>query len=181
MPAHAYLLIATGVLVWFYPFVPAHRDTPAASVVNSRSRWGVLLQFVAFTLLWQGHFWQRQLPIWRAGVSVILFALAAVLSWTSSRALAGQLRVDAALGADHRLVRSGPYAIVRNPIYTSMLLVLCASAVIIAGWKLFVAALLLFVIGTEIRVRFEERLLASHFGEEFQSYKRSVPAYLPFI
>jgi protein-S-isoprenylcysteine O-methyltransferase Ste14 len=40
---------------------------------------------------------------------------------------------------------------------------------------------LLFIIGTEIRVRIEERLLASHFGEEFQAYKRSVPAYLPFL
>ena len=181
MPAYAYLLIAIGVIVWFYPFVPAHRGTTAASVVNSRSRVGVLLQFLGFSLLWQGHFWERSLPVWRAAVSVILFALAAVLSWTSSRALAGQLRVDAALGADHKLVRSGPYALVRNPIYTSMLLVLCATAVIIAVQKLFAPALLLFVIGTEIRVRLEERLLASHFGEEFQAYKRSVSAYLPFL
>ena len=181
MPAYAYLLISIGVIVWFYPFVPAHRGTTAASVVNSRSRWGVLLQFLAFSLLWQGHFWERPLPIWRVVISIILFVMAAVLSWTSSRALAGQLRVDAALGADHRLVQSGPYALVRNPIYTSMLLVLCAIAVIIAGWKLFVAAVLLFVIGTEIRVRIEERLLASHFGGEFQAYKRNVPAYLPFL
>jgi protein-S-isoprenylcysteine O-methyltransferase Ste14 len=181
MPAYAYLLIAIGVIVWFYPFIPAHRGTTAASVVNSRSRWGLLLQFLAFSLLWQGRFWERSLPLWRVAASIILFALAALLSWTSSRALAGQLRVDAALGADHRLVRSGPYALVRNPIYTSMLLVLCACAVIIAGWKLSAAALLLFVIGTEIRVRIEERLLASHFGEEFQAYKRSVPAYLPFL
>lgn len=181
MPAYAYLLIAIGVIVWFYPFVPAHRGTKAASVVNSRSRWGLLLQFLAFSLLWQGRFWERPLPLWHVVASIILFALAAVLSWTSSRALAGQLRVDAALGADHRLVRSGPYALVRNPIYTSMLLVLCATAVIIAGWKLSAAALLLFVIGTEIRVRIEERLLASHFGDEFEAYKRRVPAYLPFV
>ncbi len=181
MPAYAYLLIATGVVVWFYPFVPAHRRTAAATIVNSRSRWGLLLQFLAFSLLWQGRFWERPLPVWRAGVSVVLFSLAAVLSWTSSRALAGQLRVDAALGADHKLVRSGPYGLVRNPIYTSMLLVLCATAVIIAVQKLFAPALLLFVIGTEIRVRLEERLLASHFGEEFEAYKRSVAAYIPFL
>lgn len=181
MPAYAYLLIATGVIVWFYPFVPAHRGTTAASVVNSRSRWGLLMQFLAFALLWQGHFWERPLPAWRAGVSVVLFSLAATLSWTSSRALAGQLRVDAALGADHKLVRSGPYALVRNPIYTSMLLVLCGTAVVIAGWKLSVIALLLFIIGTEVRVRLEERLLASHFGEEFEAYKRIVPAYIPFL
>lgn len=181
MPAYAYLLIAAGMIVWFYPFVPAHRGTTAARVVNSRSRWGVLLQFLAFSLLWQGHFWDRPLPIWRAIVAIILFVLAALLSWTSSRALAGQLRIDAALGADHRLVRSGPYALVRNPIYTSMLLVQCACAVILAGWKLSAAALVLFVIGTEIRVRIEERLLASRFGEEFEAYKSTVPAYLPFL
>lgn len=181
MPAYAYLIVAIGVIVWFYPFVPAHRGTKAASVVNSRSRWGLLLQFLAFALLWQGHFWERSLPIWRAAVSVIFFFLAAILSWTSSRALAGQLRVDAALGADHRLVRSGPYALVRNPIYSSMLLVLCATGVVIAGWKWFFAALVLCIIGTEIRVRIEERLLASHFGEQFQAYKRSVPAYLPSL
>lgn len=181
MPVYAYVLIAAGVLVWFYPFIPAHRGTAPASVVNTRSRWGILLQFLSFSLIWQGRFWERSLPLWRAVASVVLFALAAVLSWTSSRALAGQLRVDAALGAEHRLVRSGPYALVRNPIYTSMLLVLCGTAVIVTGQKLFAAALVLFIAGTEIRVRTEEQLLASRFGEEFEAYKRSVPAYLPFL
>lgn len=123
----------------------------------------------------------RQLPAWRTLTSVLLFALAITLSWTSSRALAGQLRADAALGADHRLVRSGPYALVRNPIYLSMLLVLCAIAVVVTPWQLFLAAVASFVIGTEIRVRAEERLLASHFGEEFKDYKRSTPAYIPFL
>ena len=181
MPAYAYILIAVGIAVWFFPFVPAHNGTRPAQIVDRRSRWGVLLQFMSLALLWQGHFWVRPLPLWRLLISIVLFALAAVFSWTSSRALSGQLRVDAALGADHKLVRSGPYALVRNPIYTSMLLVLCATAVIIAGWKLFLAALVLFIAGTEIRVRYEETLLAAHFGEDFSSYKRSVPAYLPFL
>lgn len=181
MPPYAYLLIMAGLVIWFYPFIGAHRGTAHAIVVNRRSRWGILLQFVALTLLWQGHFWERSLPLWRTAISALLFSLAALLSWTSSRALAGQLRVDAALGAEHKLVRSGPYALVRNPMYTSMLLVLSAVAVIVSGWKLFIAALVLFVVGTEIRVRTEERLLASRFGDEFQNYKRSVSAYLPFL
>lgn len=70
---------------------------------------------------------------------------------------------------------------VRNPIYTSMLLVLCAVAVVVTGWKLFLTALALFIVGTEIRVRTEEKLLAAHFGEEFQNYKKKVPAYIPFL
>ena len=181
MPVYAYLLIVVGIIVWFYPFIPAHQTSSPATVVHHRARWGMLLQLVAFTLLWQGHFWTRTLTLWRIPLSVILFVLAALLSWTSSRALSGHLRADAALGAEHKLVRSAPYALVRNPIYTSMLLVLCATGVVITEWKLFLVALIIFVIGTEIRVRTEEQLLASRFGEEFQAYKRDVPAYIPFL
>jgi protein-S-isoprenylcysteine O-methyltransferase Ste14 len=181
MPAYAYAIIILGIVIWFYPFVPAHQKTGPASVVNRRSRWGMLLQFLAFTLLWQGHFWTRSLPLWRELVSILLFALASALSWSSSRALAGQLRADAALGADHHLVRSGPYSLVRNPIYLSMLFVLCAIAIVVTPWLLFLAAVVVFIVGTEIRVRMEEMLLAPHFGEEFTNYKRSTPAYIPFL
>jgi protein-S-isoprenylcysteine O-methyltransferase Ste14 len=181
MPGYAYAILVTGVVVWFTPFVLAHRRVTEASTVDRRSRWGVLLQFVAYSLLWQGHFWTRALPLWRICISILLFAVAAILSWTSSSALGSHLRVDAALGSEHHLVRSGPYAIVRNPIYTSMLCVLCATAVVIAPWQLFLLSLLLFVVGTEIRVRTEETLLASRFGEEFQAYKQNVAAYIPFL
>jgi len=181
MPAYAYAILAAGVVAWFTPFVPAHQKTSPAKVVNRCSRWGVLLQFAAFTVLWQGHFWERPLPIWRTLLSIALFAVAAALSWTSSRALRGQLRIDAGLGAEHKLIRSGPYALVRHPIYTSMLIVMCANAVIVTPWPLFLGSLVLFVAGTEIRVRTEEKLLASRFGDEFQDYKRAVPAYIPFL
>jgi len=181
MPRYAYLVILAGIALWFYPFVPAHQKTGPASVVNRRSRWGMLFQFLAFTLLWQGKFWTRPLPFWHGLISVLLFALAISLSWSSSRALAGQLRADAALGADHRLVRSGPYSLVRNPIYLSMLLLLCAIGIAVTAWQLFLPALIIFMIGTEVRVRTEEKLLASRFGTSFQDYKNQVPAYLPFL
>jgi protein-S-isoprenylcysteine O-methyltransferase Ste14 len=39
----------------------------------------------------------------------------------------------------------------------------------------------LFIVGTEIRVRTEEKLLAERFGEEFRQYKSRVRAYIPFV
>jgi protein-S-isoprenylcysteine O-methyltransferase Ste14 len=168
MPFYAYLVIVAGIVLWFYPFVPAHQKTSGATVVNKTSRWGVLLQFMAFTLLWQGHFWMHSLSRWQLALSVLLFAMAIALSWTSSRALAGQLR-------------TGPYALVRNPIYTSMLLVILASGIILTPWQLLLPALGLFSVGTSVRVRTEEKLLTRRFGEEFESYKREVPAYVPFF
>jgi protein-S-isoprenylcysteine O-methyltransferase Ste14 len=181
VPAYAYAILIAGIVAWFTPFVFAHRKATSAKTVDKRSRWGVLLQFGAFTLLWQGHFWTRHLAPWRLIICLVSFGLAILLSRGSSRALGEHLRVDAALGVDHRLIRSGPYALVRNPIYTSMLLVICAVAVVIAPWPLFVGSLVLFVLGTEIRVRTEEVLLEERFGEEFQDYKKSVPAYIPFL
>jgi len=181
MPAYAYGILIAGIAAWFTPFVFAHRKTTSASTVDRRSRWGVLLQFVAFSMLWQGQFWTRQLAWWRLAVCIVLFGLAILLSWISSRALGEYLRIDAALGTEHQLIRSGPYRLVRNPIYTSMLLVLCAIGVVVTPWQLFIGCLISFVIGTEIRVRTEEILLAARFGTEFQEYKASVPAYIPFV
>jgi protein-S-isoprenylcysteine O-methyltransferase Ste14 len=181
MPAYAYGVLIAAIAAWFIPFVLAHRGVKSASTIDKRSRWGVLLQLMGYSLLWQGHFWTRQLAPWRLAVCSALFGLAILLSWTSSSALGGHLRVDAALGAEHQLIRSGPYGLVRNPIYTSMGLVLCATGVVVAPWQLFAAGLALFMIGTEIRVRTEETLLAARFGDEFQQYKKSVAAYIPFV
>jgi protein-S-isoprenylcysteine O-methyltransferase Ste14 len=46
---------------------------------------------------------------------------------------------------------------------------------------LLLMATTVFMLGTEIRVRIEDRLLASRFGDRFRPYQRSVPAYIPFV
>ena len=85
------------------------------------------------------------------------------------------------LNPDHELVQSGVYGIVRHPIYTSMLLVVTATCLMLAPLYLLPTSLLLYVAGTEIRVRAEEALLAGRFGEAFAQYKSRVPAYVPFL
>jgi protein-S-isoprenylcysteine O-methyltransferase Ste14 len=45
----------------------------------------------------------------------------------------------------------------------------------------FALALALFLAGTEIRVRVEDRLLASRFGEEFAEYRKTTRAYVPGV
>jgi len=104
-----------------------------------------------------------------------------ILSWTAVRHLGRQFRVHAGLYHDHELVRTGPYAIVRHPIYSSLLAMLGSTLFLLTPWEWAVVALTLFVAGTEIRVRTEDRLLASRFGAEFTAYQRAVPAYIPFV
>jgi protein-S-isoprenylcysteine O-methyltransferase Ste14 len=79
------------------------------------------------------------------------------------------------------VIRSGPYRLVRHPIYTSTLCFVFGIGFLITPQLLLLLSLVVFMIGTEIRVRIEDALLASQFGEQFHEYKRSVPAYIPFL
>jgi protein-S-isoprenylcysteine O-methyltransferase Ste14 len=114
-------------------------------------------------------------------VSVLFFALAGFFSWSGARALGRYWRIDAGLSADHELVRSGVYRVVRHPIYASMLCVLLGTGFMFTPLPMLLVAVLVFIIGTEIRVRIEDGLLASRFGAEFRQYQQSVPAYIPFL
>jgi protein-S-isoprenylcysteine O-methyltransferase Ste14 len=181
VPAYAFAVLAAGWFLWLLPFFLVNKQKQPAKQVDRRARWGIILVGVAYAILWQGHFWQMQLRPWRLALSVVFFAFAALLSWTGTRALGRQWRVDAGLTADHQLVTVGPYRAVRHPIYTSMLCTLCGTGFLIAPWWLFLPSLLFFIAGTEIRVHIEEQLLASHFGEQFIEFKRRVPAYIPFL
>jgi len=101
--------------------------------------------------------------------------------WFAVAHLGRQFRINAGLYHDHELVRTGPYAVVRHPIYASMLLMLVATAALLTRWGWGAASIAAFLAGTEIRVRAEDRLLASRFGERFAAYRSQVAAYVPFV
>jgi len=140
-----------------------------------------LLVALSFAVLWQYQFWETSLPAWRLSLAIFFFVLADVLSWTATRVLGKQWRVDAGLNSEHELVTQGPYRLVRHPIYTSVLSVLWGTGFILLPLPLILVATVPAVIGTEIRVRIEDGLLASRFGKQFDDYRRSVAAYIPFV
>jgi protein-S-isoprenylcysteine O-methyltransferase Ste14 len=80
---------------------------------------------------------------------------------------------------EHELVTEGPYRLVRNPIYTGMLGMLVVTGLAATRWFALLVALVLFAIGTAIRVHSEEKLLRDAFGAEFEAYARRVPAVFP--
>jgi protein-S-isoprenylcysteine O-methyltransferase Ste14 len=181
MGASAYAVLAAGWLAWLAPFLIFKRSVPAAKVVDSRARWGIILVGIAYSMLWQTRFWGRSVEAWQMALSILFFLLATLLSWTAKRALGRQWRLDAGLSSDHELVMSGPYRFLRHPIYTSLLCVVLGTGVMITPWWLLLLALLVFVVGTEIRVRVEDQLLRSAFGDRFRDYQQSVSAYVPFL
>lgn len=187
MSAFALAVLVGGWLTWLLPFFllalnrKGRRNTRAPQQLDRRARWGIFLQGAGFALVWQGPFWTRAVAPWRIPVSILFFVLAGLLSWISARTLGRQWRLDAGLNADHELVRSGPYRIVRHPIYLSMFAVMLGAGLLISRPAWLAAAVVLEIIGTEIRVRVEDALLASRFGDQFTEYQRRVPAYIPGV
>ena len=181
MPVYAYVILAAAWLLWFAPFVVNGWDSQPPQRKNSRARWGLVLQILAYALLFATRFWETSSGTWRLSLSLIFIALAILLSSTAVRALGRHLRFDAALGRDHRLVNFGPYRILRHPIYTSMLCMLLGTGFLITPAPLLLIATLVFVAGTEVRVRIEDGLLESWFQDEFLRYQNRVSAYIPFV
>jgi protein-S-isoprenylcysteine O-methyltransferase Ste14 len=62
-----------------------------------------------------------------------------------------------------------------------MLCLLFGTGFMVTPLWLLLLAVTAFVVGTEIRVRIEDQLLSSRFGERFREYESSVPAYIPFL
>ena len=181
MPPYVYWMLFAGWLLWMIPFFLIRRGSPTPSTIDRRARWGIGVQIVAFSLVWQGKFWLREPVLWRVVLGGILLGLAALLTWTSARTLGRQWRVDAGLNEDHRLVTTGAYRLIRHPIYASMLCILLGTGTLLTPWFLFLPAIVLFFIGIEIRVRVEDGLLASRFGDQFDAYRRQVAAYIPYV
>jgi protein-S-isoprenylcysteine O-methyltransferase Ste14 len=78
------------------------------------------------------------------------------------------------------LVRTGPYAFVRNPIYTGMVLAVLGTA-LVAGTVGSLIGFVLVVLALWQKARVEERLLLEEFGEEYAAYQREVKFLVPFV
>lgn len=80
----------------------------------------------------------------------------------------------------HELITRGPYAIVRHPIYTGILIMIVGT-VIVFGHVAGIIALPFVVWGLWIKLRYEERLMLQKFPEEYASYQRRVKRLVPFV
>jgi hypothetical protein len=59
MSAHAYAVLAGGWFIWLTPFLLARRTREPAGQLDRRAQWGILLEGVAYSMLWQNNVWER--------------------------------------------------------------------------------------------------------------------------
>ena len=184
----AYLWAAFGVY-WIGTAVLKRGASKAESQQPRESRFyrplRLLILAVTFSLLfWQrtaaGFLGARFIPS-SAAVSSVGFAAAliglAVALW--ARVRLGQYWSDKVmLQDDHRLIRSGPYAYMRHPIYTGVLLGVAGTALVLGEVRGIVAFVMLLV-NYSIKAKREEKILGYEFGEEFESHRKQTGFLLP--
>jgi protein-S-isoprenylcysteine O-methyltransferase Ste14 len=81
---------------------------------------------------------------------------------------------------DHALIENGPYAIVRHPIYTGLLAAIVGTALVFGEWR-DLAALALVAASCWYKLRLEEAWMVETFRDVYESYRKRVPALIPFV
>jgi protein-S-isoprenylcysteine O-methyltransferase Ste14 len=122
-------------------------------------------------------------PLWDVGYGGA-YALAALtlagllLAWWARIHLGRLWSGSITRKEDHRVVDTGPYALVRHPIYSGLIFALFATAIAQAtATALAGAALVTF--GFWLKARAEERFLAAELGDDYSAYRRRVPMLMP--
>jgi protein-S-isoprenylcysteine O-methyltransferase Ste14 len=147
---------------------------------------GILLQSFGFFFVSLGSVVPTAAPSAPSSFAlslVVLFGGAggAWLFRASAKALGDNWSIVARTRPEHSLVTRGPFARVRHPIYLAMLLLLVAWAVGLGHLLALILSVPLFLIGTAIRVREEEKLLIGQFGDGYRAYARATPAFIPRV
>jgi len=145
----------------------------------------ILLMTVAFYLVFPrnppiGRLNERMFPSepWRVALGVALtFAGVAFAMW--ARHHIGQFwSARVSIVSEHKLIRSGPYARIRHPIYTGMLLALVGTGLVVNRYRV-ILGLAMALIGFTRKAKKEEGFLAAQFGEAFEEHRRHTGFLLP--
>lgn len=183
--------MAVVALCWLgFGFILVVGKRQAAKVEKKRiaiSHAGFFVQGLGYgaLLVSARTFFSPFLPMSKAAELLLAPVTAAIAIWSvwfclaAARTLGKQWALVARVVEDHELVMQGPYAIVRNPIYLAMFGMLIATGLAVSRWQGVLLGAIVFLVGNEIRIRSEEKLLRGTFGVKFEEYARRVPAFLP--
>lgn len=81
---------------------------------------------------------------------------------------------------DHELITSGPYALVRHPIYTGILTGFLGSVIAEAQLRSLIAMAMVSIV-LWFKLRLEENWMKGQFGASYEAYSQRVAALVPFL
>jgi protein-S-isoprenylcysteine O-methyltransferase len=172
-------------LVWLGAWLRTKKTQELASF-GSRLRYGAPV-VLAFYLLFSESFPFRWLElrfiphhIFIEILAVTLTALGIALAIWARFYIGENWSSAVTIKVGHQLIRTGPYALVRHPIYSGLLLAMIGTALARREPRGLLAFVLLWL-GFWIKSRMEEGFMRKTFGPEYEEYSRSTGALIPEV
>ncbi len=166
-------------VVWIAGAIHSSRKAPRVERRSPRGFVPVAFVIVAILALapinWRPlHFGSPPLQI--IGAAILLLSTAFTI-W--SRLSLGTMWSYAAIARkDHELRTKGPYSVTRHPIYTGLIGMLLGTTVM-SGRSYWVLLLIAWVVLLADKTAREERVMASVFGEDYETYREQTPRLFP--
>ena len=160
------IYLAAGV-VWFLPRDPdllserlnSGSRAPAWDRVFVRTHWVFLLVLFATAALDAGRVRWSHVPVGVQVLAVVGMLTSFAMIWWCTAAnhfLSSQVRIQTERG--HRVVRDGPYRLVRHPMYMSLMALMPSMALLLGSWLAMLPACVIGVL-LVVRTLLEDRML----------------------
>ena len=172
------------VVYWIYAGLKTkktiRRESSMARVIY------LILMILAFELIYahafsRGFLANRWIDDTRfkdqAGLSISLLGIAFAI--TARRWLGSNWSGAVTVKKDHELIRTGPYAITRHPIYTGMFFGLIGAALVLGEMR-GIIAVILFFLSIQMKMSTEEKFMQENF-REYADYKLKTKKLIPFV
>jgi protein-S-isoprenylcysteine O-methyltransferase Ste14 len=182
-----YLIYGSWVLFAVYWFISAINTKRPAKIENSGERLGrAILMIIAFILLnrsaslpfkWLNREFVSE-ALWSVWLGAALTLAGVLFAIWARRTIGRNWSAQVQIKEGHRLIRSGPYARIRHPIYTGILLAVAGTALAIGEYRALVALAIMWI-GFARKAKQEESFLASQFGAAFEEHRRHTGFFLP--
>jgi protein-S-isoprenylcysteine O-methyltransferase Ste14 len=186
------ILWVLGVVAWYiirYPFERRAKRVRVVSHRRSRIETIGLASALLGLAIVPGFYVATGMPqaadyparAWAVAVGVVLFAAAMWVFRRTHKELGRNWSITLEIRDQHQLIRSGPYAFVRHPMYTSFLLMGLGQAFLLSNWVVGLAGLIGFAILFFLRVDREERMMLEIFGAQYRAYMDRTKRIIPYL
>jgi protein-S-isoprenylcysteine O-methyltransferase Ste14 len=118
---------------------------------------------------------------WPVAAGLAVFALGLLLRAWAVRELGRFFKFTVVVQADHRVVDTGPYRLIRHPSYTGLLMTELGLGIALGTWLSIPACLVPPLVAFAIRIRHEERVLASELGDPYRAYMARTRRLIPGV